>query len=105
MPLKEIAGAQVNVDDEGFLTDPNQWNEAIAGAIAKEEGIEPLTDAHWKVINFIREDFKEKGQVATIRRINKVGGIATKDLYELFPQGPAKKAARIAGLSKPQGCV
>ena len=105
MPTREIAGVQVEVDAEGFMTNPQQWSEAVAAVLAKEEGIDPLTDAHWKVLKFMREDFLEKGQVATIRRLNKVGGIATKDLYDLFPQGPAKKAAKIAGLSKPQGCV
>jgi dissimilatory sulfite reductase related protein len=105
MPTRDVAGTQFEVDDEGFMTNPQQWTEAIAAVLAKEEGIDPLTEAHWKVIKFMRADYQEKGQVATIRRINKVGGITTKDLYDLFPQGPAKKAARISGLSKPQGCV
>ncbi len=105
MPVKEIAGVQVEVDDEGFMTNPDQWTKEIAAELAKEEGIEELTDGHWKVIEFMRKDFKEKGTVPTIRRINKVGGVPTKELYTLFPNGPAKKAAKIAGLSKPQGCV
>ena len=105
MPVKEIAGAQVEVDDEGFMTNPDQWTKEIAAELAMEEGIEELTDGHWKVIEFMRKDFKEKGTVPTIRRINKVGGVPTKELYALFPNGPAKKAAKIAGLSKPQGCV
>jgi tRNA 2-thiouridine synthesizing protein E len=105
MPVREIAGTQVDVDDEGFLTDPEQWNEDIARVLAAEEGIAELGEGHWKVINFMRDDFKEKGQPPTIRRMNKVGGIATKDLYEWFPNGPAKKAAKISGLGKPQGCV
>ncbi len=105
MPVKEIAGKQVEVDDEGFMTNPDQWNEEIAKVLAAEEGIPELTDGHWKVINFVRSDYSEKGQVPTIRRMKKVGNIATKELYELFPNGPAKKAARVSGLSKPQGCV
>jgi len=105
MPEREIAGVQVDVDDEGFMTNPDQWNKEIAKVLAQEEGISELTDGHWQVINFIRKDFAEKGQPPTIRRMKKVGGIATKDLYEWFPNGPAKKAARIAGLGKPQGCV
>lgn len=105
MPERDIAGVHVDFDDEGFMTKPDQWTEEIAQVLAKEEGITELTDGHWKVINFIREDYKEKGQPPTIRRMNKVGGIATKDLYDWFPQGPAKKAAKIAGLGKPQGCV
>ena len=105
MPVKEIAGNQVEVDDEGFMTNPDQWNEDIAKVLAAEEGIPELTDGHWKVINFVRSDYSEKGQVPTIRRMKKVGNIPTKHLYELFPNGPAKKAARVSGLSKPQGCV
>ncbi len=105
MPVKEIAGNQVDVDDEGFMTNPDQWNEDIAKVLAAEEGIAELTDGHWKVINFVRSDYAEKGQVPTIRRMKKVGNIPTKDLYDLFPNGPAKKAAKVSGLSKPQGCV
>jgi len=105
MPVREIAGVQVDVDDEGFMTNPDQWNEEIARVLAAEEGIAELTPGHLQVIKFMRDDFKEKGQPPTIRRMNKVGGIATKDLYEWFPKGPAKKAARISGLGKPQGCV
>lgn len=105
MPVREIAGISVDVDAEGFMTHPDQWNENIAKVLATEEGIAELSNEHMKVIDFIRKDFKEKGQAPTIRRMNKVGGIPTKELYELFPKGPAKKAARIAGLGKPQGCV
>ncbi len=105
MPEKDFGGVKVQVDEDYFLTNPEDWTEEIAADIAKEEGIEALTDGHWKVINFMREDFKEKGQVPSIRRIKNAGGIPTKELYELFPGGPAKKAARIAGLSKPHGCV
>jgi len=105
MPVKEIAGVQVNLDDEGFMTNPDQWTEEVAKALAAEEGISELTDDHWKVINFVRSDFQEKGQVPTIRRMKKVGNIPTKELYELFPDGPAKKAAKVSGLGKPQGCV
>jgi dissimilatory sulfite reductase related protein len=105
MPVREIAGAQVDFDDEGFMTNPDQWTKEIAAELAKEEGIDALIDGHWKAIDFIRSDFAEKGQAPTIRRMNKVGGIPTKDLYELFPKGPAKKAAKISGLGKPQGCV
>lgn len=105
MPVREIAGVQVDFDAEGFMTNPDQWNEEIAKVLAAEEGIPQLTEGHWQVIHFIRADYKEKGQPPTIRRMNKVGNIATKDLYEWFPKGPAKKAARIAGLGKPQGCV
>ena len=105
MPNKTFAGKTVEVDDEGFLSNPDDWTEEMAPEIAKEEGINELTEGHWKVINFIRQDFKEKGQIPTIRRMKNAGGIATSELYQLFPQGPAKKSAKIAGFGKPQGCV
>ncbi len=104
MPVKEIANIPVEVNDEGFMTNPEQWTRDVAIGLAKEENIE-LTDDHWKVINFIRKDYSEKGKPPSIRRIKKVGGIPTKDMYTLFPDGPAKKAAKISGLGKPEGCV
>ncbi len=93
------------LDGDGYLADHTTWTEEFARDIAAQEGIEKLTDAHWNVINFMRSDYTEKGAVPTIRRLKKSGGIATKDLYALFPDGPAKKAARIAGLPMPKGCV
>ena len=105
MSDKTIAGKTVQVDAEGFLVNPEDWNEEMAPELAKEFEINELTDAHWKVINFMRNDFKEKGQIPSIRRMKNAGGIPTKDLYDMFPDGPAKKAAKISGLSKPQGCI
>ena len=105
MATKTYAGKSVEVDDEGFLTNPDDWTEDIATEIAKELGIGDLSEMHWKVINFMRSDFKEKGQIPTIRRIKNAGGVPTKDVYVCFPEGPAKKAAMISGLGKPQGCV
>jgi tRNA 2-thiouridine synthesizing protein E len=105
MPTKQIGAAVVNVDEEGFLADFSQWTREIAAAIAKEEGIAELTPAHWKVLEFMQKEFKEGGQVPSIRKLNKSGVISTKELYDLFPGGPAKKAAKIAGMKKPEGCV
>lgn len=104
MTQTDIGGHTVKVDDEGFLTDPNTWNKDIALAIAAEESIE-MTDRHWVVVDFMRADFAAKGQPPTIRRITKAGGVPTKELYALYPGGPARKAARIAGLGKPTGCL
>ena len=104
MATKELAGNSVEVNEEGYMTDRSQWNEAVATALAAEEGIE-LTDEHWKILKFIEADFAEKQAVPGMRRMNKVGGIPTKDLYRLFPDGPIKKAARIAGFPKPVSCV
>ena len=105
MPQKQFGPTTVNVDDEGFLTDFSQWTRDLAAAIAKEEGIAELTPAHWKVVEFMQKEFRTNGQVPTIRKINKSGVVTTKELYDLFPGGPAKKAAKIAGMKKPEGCV
>ena len=104
MTKKEIAGVTIDVDDEGYMTHHAQWNREVATALAKEEGIE-LTAAHWKVLEFIDKDFREKGVLPGMRRMNKVGGVPTKDLYALFPGGPIKKATKIAGYPKPVSCV
>jgi len=105
MPTKTFAGKDVEVDNEGFLVNPEEWTEDMAPELAREEGIAELTEAHWKVIRFIRDDYKATGQIPTVRRMKNAGGIPTADLYQLFPQGPAKKSAKIAGFGKPQGCV
>ncbi|HEU5237492.1 MAG TPA: TusE/DsrC/DsvC family sulfur relay protein [Pyrinomonadaceae bacterium] len=104
MTQKQLNGVTIHIDDDGYMTNHAQWNGGVAAALAKEEGIE-LTDAHWKVLDFIDKDFKEKGVVPGMRRMNKIGGIPTRDLYSLFPDGPIKKAAKIAGYPKPVSCV
>ena len=95
----------IDVDAEGFMTDHTQWNAEIAAVLAEEEGIGALTDRHFAVIDFMRKEFEEKGTGPSIRRLTKESGVPTKELYQLFPGGPAKKAARIAGIKKPQGCI
>ncbi len=105
MPTREYRGQPVQVNEEGFLTDSSQWTPEVAEAVAEEAGIAPLTDQHWKVITFCREDAARQGQPPGLRRISKLSGVETKQLYALFPKGPGKLAARIAGLPKPQGCV
>ncbi len=104
MAVKEIAGVQVEVNDDGYMTNHAQWTKEIALALAKQVDIE-MTDAHWVVINFIQKDFDETGKVPTIRRAKSIGGIDTKELYALFPNGPIKKASLIAGYEKPASCV
>ncbi len=104
MSVATIAGKSVHVDDEGFLTEYDEWDEDLAGQLAANIGIE-LTEDHLKVVRFLREDFKETGETATIRRVSTVGGIPTKELFQLFPKKPAKKMAYVAGLPKPAGCV
>jgi tRNA 2-thiouridine synthesizing protein E len=100
-----IAGKTVEVNDEGFLTNPAEWTREIAVEIAQEEGIPELTQAHWKVIDFSRGAATDSGNSPTLRQITNGAGITTKELFALFPKGPAKKVARISGLGKPEGCV
>lgn len=104
MPVVEIAGKQINVNEEGFLTQYDEWDEEIAKVLAGQIDID-MTDAHWKIVKFLREDFKTQGETATSRRVQTVGGVPVKDQFALFPKKPAKKMAYIAGLPKPKGCV
>jgi dissimilatory sulfite reductase related protein len=100
-----IAGVQVELNEEGFLTDPSQWSEEVAVELARREGIDPLTDRHWQVIRFMRSEYKAKATGPTVRVIGKTSGVSIKELYQLFPKGPAKLAAKIAGIPKPRGCI
>jgi dissimilatory sulfite reductase related protein len=104
MLTKTIAGATVDVNEEGYMTNPAQWNKDIAAELAKEEGLQ-LSDAHWKIIEFCRQKAAETGAAPTLRTITSNAGVTTKELFTLFPKGPAKKVAKIAGLGKPEGCV
>ncbi len=105
MTTKEIAGKSVELDADGHLAHQADWNEAMAGALAQEEGIASLTDRHWTVIKYMRKEFQAHGDAPSIRKLTKESGVSTKELYQLFPKGPAKKAARIGGLPKPKGCI
>ena len=105
MPTATYAGHTVSVNDEGFLTDPGQWTEDIAAQIARAEGIGELTPRHWQVINFMRVQYQAKGTGPTVRVLGKTSGVTIKELYQLFPNGPAKIAAKIAGIPKPRGCI
>lgn len=105
MKTREIAGKTVEVNDEGFMTHPDEWNKDIALELAHEEGIADLTLEHWKVIDFCRNDGVSTGKAPTLRRITQQAGISTKEMFTLFPKGPAKKVAKISGLGKPEGCV
>ena len=105
MSTTTIAGQSISVNDEGFMTEYDEWNEDLGHELATMIGIEELTDDHWAAINFLRSDYAEQGETATLRRVTKIGGIPTKQLFVLFPKKPAKKMAYIAGLPKPHGCV
>jgi tRNA 2-thiouridine synthesizing protein E len=95
----------VHLDAEGFFLDPEEWREDMAAAIAAENGIEALTDRHWQVIRFMRETFLATGSAPSIRTLGRASGVPIKELYALFPKGPAKLAAKIAGIPKPRGCI
>jgi TusE/DsrC/DsvC family sulfur relay protein len=92
-------------DAEGFLLDLDQWTEEMAAEIAAENGIDALTDRHWQVIHFMRETYQSTGSAPSIRTLGKASGVPIKELYALFPKGPAKLAAKIAGIPKPRGCI
>lgn len=104
MATKEYLGKAVEVDGDGHLVNFNDWSEEIANEIAKEEEI-TMTKRHWDIVNFMRKDFQEKGVSPTIRKITKASDITTKEIYDCFPKGPGRRAAKVAGLPKPVGCL
>ncbi len=100
-----IAETSVDVDSEGFLTNPEQWNEQLAEQIARENGVPELTERHWLVVKFMRDRYLTTGNAPSIRWLGKESGVPIKELYQLFPKGPAKLAAKIGGIPKPRGCI
>jgi tRNA 2-thiouridine synthesizing protein E len=105
MTTETIAGATVELNDEGFLVDSSQWTDEMAIELARREGIDPLTERHWQIIRFMREQYETTGTGPTVRVLGKTSGVSIKELYQLFPKGPAKVAAKIAGIPKPRGCI
>lgn len=99
-----MAGRSIDVNDEGFLTDSSQWDEALAETLAGNIGL-TLTEAHWKILRFLRQDFAAMHETATLRRVTTQAGVPVKELFSLFPGKPAKKMSYVAGLPKPKGCV
>lgn len=95
----------VELDQDGHLANREDWTKELAQELANHEDVGELTDRHWDVINYIREEYDKKGDAPSIRKLTKESGVSTKELYKLFPKGPAKKAAKIAGLPKPKGCI
>ena len=105
MPTTTYAGTEVSVNDEGFFEDPDQWTRAMAPEIARREGIDELSDRHWRVLEFMRDEYQTKGTGPTVRVLGKASGVTIKELYQLVPKGPAKVAAKVAGIPKPRGCI
>jgi TusE/DsrC/DsvC family sulfur relay protein len=98
-------GRTVSVTNDGFFTNPGQWTEDLAPLIASAEGVGPLTDRHWQIIRLMRSEYESRGTGLAVRALGKASGVPIKELYQLFPKGPAKVAAKIAGIPKPRGCI
>jgi len=105
MPTVEFEGNTFSVDEDGFIDDFNNWNKSWVKYVKSTEGIEELTDEHWKVINVLQDYYKKNGIAPMVRILSKVTGYKLKYIYELFPSGPGKGACKMAGLPKPTGCV
>ncbi len=105
MPEFQVGDTTLDIDEDGFIQEPDRWNEDVAAALGKTEGVDELTDEHWKVVNYLREYYLEYGVAPMIRRLCKSTGFKLNQIYELFPSGPAKGACKVAGLPKPTGCV
>ena len=105
MPTFTYGDISIEVDEDGFMQEPDQWNEEIAKALATTEGVDELTEDHWNVVNYLRNYYLQFGVAPMIRKLCKETGFDLKTIYELFPSGPAKGACKVAGLPKPTGCV
>jgi len=105
MPTFEWKNVKIQVDEDGFMENPEEWNNEVALALASTEDVTELTDEHWKLINYLRDYFQQYGIAPMIRKLCKETGFPLKKVYELFPSGPAKGACKVAGLAKPTGCV
>jgi TusE/DsrC/DsvC family sulfur relay protein len=105
MATFEHGTVKIDVDEDGFMEEPDVWNEDVACALATTEGVADMTDEHWKIVNYLREYYLKFGIAPMIRKVCKETGFPLKKIYELFPSGPAKGACKVAGLAKPTGCV
>ncbi len=101
----QVGTGTIEVDEDGFIQAPENWNEEVAAALGKTEGVDNLTEEHWKVVKFLRDYYLEFGVAPMIRKLCKSTGFKLAQIYELFPSGPAKGACKVAGLPKPTGCV
>ena len=101
----EYGDIKLEVDEDGFIQEPDQWNDDVACALATTEAVDNMTDDHWKVVKYLRDYYLKFGSAPMIRKLCKETGFKLKEIYELFPSGPAKGACKVAGLPKPTGCV
>jgi TusE/DsrC/DsvC family sulfur relay protein len=105
MAMFEHGTVKIEVDEDGFMEDPDVWTQEVATALATTEGVDEMTEEHWKLVNYLRDYYLKFGIAPMIRKLCKETGFPLKKVYELFPSGPAKGACKVAGLSKPTGCV
>ena len=105
MAIFEHGDVKIDVDEDGFMLEPDQWNEEVALALASTEAVSELTEEHWKLVNYLREYYQKFGIAPMIRKLCKETGFPLKKVYELFPSGPAKGACKVAGFAKPTGGV
>ncbi len=105
MPIFEYQELKIEVDEDGFIEKPEEWNEEVAEALASTEDVAVMTEAHWKIVHYLRDYYKKFGIAPMIRKLCKETGFSLKEIYELYPSGPAKGACKVAGLAKPTGCV
>lgn len=105
MATFEFEGRTFDVDGDGFLSTPEVWNDEVATLFARYDGITEMSDKHWAIVRFIRQHFEKNGNAPMIRNICQETGVKLREIYELFPLGPARGACRVAGLPKPDGCV
>jgi TusE/DsrC/DsvC family sulfur relay protein len=101
----EWNGISFPVDEDGFLQEPERWDQQIALALASTEGLRELSETHWKLVHYIRDYYREFEIAPMIRKMCKETGLSLRQIYDLFPSGPAKGACKVAGLPKPTGCV
>jgi len=101
----QVDGKSVELDENGFMTSPELWDEKVARSIAQDEGIDELTEPHWRVVRFIRSYWSEHDLAPPVRLLCKESGVSVREIYKLFTSGPARGACRVAGLPKPDGCV
>jgi tRNA 2-thiouridine synthesizing protein E len=105
MPTFTHGEVSIDVDEDGFMQEPDVWNKEVAAALGTTEGVDDLTDEHWKVVDYLRNYYLQFGVAPMIRKLCKETGFDLKKIYVLFPSGPAKGACKVAGLPKPTGCV
>ena len=105
MPMVTYGGKELEIDEDGFIQDPNEWDEEVAKDLAETEGVNDLTEDHWKLVNYLRDYYLKNGIAPMVRKLCKETGFKLKYVYKLFPSGPAKGACKVAGLPKPTGCV